>query len=75
MKIYKDCHDKYMFFDIIFILGIIFVVGFIIPGIVRNQSSFTRIIIWIIVVIITVGVTILRAYIAKRDYDRDKKKD
>jgi flagellar motor component MotA len=64
-----------MFFDILYFIGLVFVVGFIVPGITRYQPSFLKILIWATAIIVAVGVAILRFFIAKKDYEKDTKTD
>ncbi len=75
MKTSEGAHDKYMFFDIICFICAVWLFGFIIPGITRNQPSVLKIIIWTVIIIVTIGVVILRYIIAKKDYEKDGQKD
>ncbi|MGB3479435.1 MAG: hypothetical protein WBB67_09770 [bacterium] len=51
-------HDKYMFFSILYIVGIVFVFAIIIPNIARNQPVMTKTLIWIISIIFMLGIAI-----------------
>jgi uncharacterized membrane protein len=76
MKISGDkAHGKYMFFSILYVIGIVFLLVFLIPNVTRNQPSLMKIIIWVLAIVAIIAITILRIYIYKRDHKKDKQKN
>jgi|GEM_PF-6786544 len=76
MKISGDeAHDKYMFFSILYVIGIALVLGILIPNVTHNQSSSMKIITWVLAIIVVIAITILRVYIYKRDHKKNIQKN
>lgn len=60
-------HDKYMFFSILYIVGIVFVFAIIIPNIAHNQPVTIKIFIWILSIIVMLAIAILSIVFIERN--------
>jgi uncharacterized membrane protein YwaF len=70
-----EAHDKYMFFSILYIIGIALVLGILIPNVTRDPPPLMKILTWVLAIIVVIAITILRVYIYKRDHKKDIQKN
>ena len=66
--------DKYMFFSILYIVGIVFIFAIIIPNVTRNLPSLMKILTWILGIIIMLAIAILSIIFIERNKNVKKHK-
>ena len=75
MKLLRSAtHDKYLFFSILYIVGIVFVFAIIIPNIAHNQSAMIKTFLWIIGIILMLTIAVLSIIYIERNKNVKKNK-